>query len=91
MLSMFSSELLSTVRFSLFVYKVAVEDDSCPSVCECEQVHFAAASHLHDVVSRFDVRDVDPLAVDVVAVQIPAAHGDALIAKVGALVPLGNT
>lgn len=48
-------------------------------------------AHLHDIVSRFDVCDVDPLAVDVVTVQIPAAHCDALIAKVGALIPLGNT
>lgn len=48
-------------------------------------------AHLKNVVSRFDVCDVDPLAVDVVAVQIPAAHSDALIAKVGTLVALRNT
>jgi len=52
--------------------------------------NWAAHAHLQNVVSRFDVRDVDPLAVDVVAVQIPAAHSDALIAKVGARVALGN-
>lgn len=48
-------------------------------------------AHLKNVVSRFDVCDVDPLAVDVVTVQIPAAHSDALIAKVGTLVALRNT
>ncbi len=49
------------------------------------------ASHLKNVVSRSDVCDVNPLAVDVVTVQIPAAHSDALIAKVGTLVPFRNT
>ena len=47
--------------------------------------------HLEDVVPRLDVRDVDPLAVDVVAIQIPASHRDALLAEVGTLVPLGDT
>lgn len=47
--------------------------------------------NLQNVVSRFDVRDVDPLTVDVVAVQIPAAHSDALISKVGTLIPFRNT
>lgn len=48
-------------------------------------------AHLEDVVSWFDVCDVDPLAVDVVTVQIPAAHSDALIAKVGTFVAFRNT
>lgn len=48
-------------------------------------------AHLEDVVSWFDVSDVDPLAVDVVTVQIPAAHSDALIAKVGTFVAFRNT
>lgn len=48
-------------------------------------------THLHNVVSRFDVCDVEPLAVDVMAVQVPAAHSDALITEVGALIPLRNT
>lgn len=47
--------------------------------------------NLHDVVSRSDVCDVDPLAVDVVTVQIPAAHGDALVTKIGTLVPFRST
>lgn len=53
--------------------------------------HKTPHTHLHDVVSRFDVRDVKPLAVNVVAVQVPATDRDALIAKVGALVSFGNT
>lgn len=44
------------------------------------------APHLEDVVSGLEVGDVDPLAVDVVSVRVPAAHRDALVAKVGALV-----
>lgn len=47
--------------------------------------------HLQDIVPRLDVCDVDPLAVDVVAIQIPAPHRDALLAEVGTLVPLGDT
>lgn len=45
---------------------------------------------LKNVVPRFDVGDVDPLAVDVVAIQVPAAHRDALVAEVRTFVPLGN-
>lgn len=51
----------------------------------------ATQAHLENVVSGFDVRHVDPLAVDVVTVQIPAAHSDALISEVGTLVSLRNT
>lgn len=47
--------------------------------------------HLENVIAGFEIADVDPLAVDVVSVQIPAAHGDALIAEVGALVAFRNT
>lgn len=50
-----------------------------------------ACACLKNVVPRFDVCDVDPLAVDVVAIQIPAAHGDALVTKVRTFVPLRNT
>lgn len=46
--------------------------------------------HLQDVVAWLDVSDVNPLAIDVVTVQVPAAHGDALLPKVGTLVPLGH-
>lgn len=46
------------------------------------------APHLEQVVSRRHVGDVDPLAVDVMTVHVPAAHGDALLTKVGALVTL---
>lgn len=46
--------------------------------------------HLENVVSWLHICDVDPLAVDVVPVEIPASHGDALLSKVGTLVPLGD-
>ncbi len=39
-------------------------------------------SDLEDVVSGPHVGEVHPLAVDVVAVRIPAAHADALVAHV---------
>lgn len=44
--------------------------------------------NLEQVVSRRHVSDVDPLAVNVMTVHVPAAHGDALLTKVGALVTL---
>lgn len=44
--------------------------------------------HLEQVVSRRHVGDVDPLAVNVMTVHVPAAHGDALLTKVGTLVTL---
>lgn len=47
--------------------------------------------YLENVVSRFEVGDVDPLAVDVVTVGVPAAHRDALLSKVGTFVPFFNT
>lgn len=50
-----------------------------------------ACARLKNVVPRFDVCDVDPLAVNVVAIQIPAAHSDALVTKVCTFVPLRNT
>ena len=37
---------------------------------------------LEDVFTRANIRDVHPLAVDVVPVGVPAAHGDALVAHV---------
>lgn len=40
------------------------------------------SSDLEDVVSWPHICHVDPLTVDVVAVRIPAAHRDALIAHV---------
>lgn len=46
------------------------------------RVRVGVTSDLEDVVSGPDVGDVHPLAVDVVAVRIPAAHSDALIAHV---------
>lgn len=51
---------------------------------------WAQLQHLQDVVAWLDVSDVNPLAVDVVPVQVPAAHRDALLPKVGTLVPLGH-
>lgn len=53
--------------------------------------HETPRTHLHDVVSRFDVCDVKPLAVNVVAVQVPATDRDALVAEVGTLVSFRNT
>lgn len=43
--------------------------------------------YLQDVISWLHVCDVDPLAVDVVPVRVPAADCDALRAKVGTFVP----
>ena len=47
-------------------------------------------TNLEDVVSRFNVGDIDPLAVDVVSVRVPAAHSDALLPEVGTFIPLVN-
>lgn len=44
--------------------------------------------YLEQVVSGGYVGDVDPLAVDVMAIHVPAAHGDALLTEVGTLVIL---
>lgn len=44
--------------------------------------------HLEQVVPRGHISDVHPLAVDVMTVHVPAAHGDALLAEVGTLVIL---
>ena len=46
--------------------------------------------YLKNVISRFELSDVDPLAVDVVSVGIPAAHSDALLTEVRAFVSLLN-
>lgn len=61
-------------------------------VAEVALCHFMIRINynLEDVVSRFDVCDVDPLTVDVVAVQVPAAHSDALVPEVCTLVPFRN-
>lgn len=42
--------------------------------------------YLEEVISWWDVGDVDPLAVDVVSVHIPAANSDPLFTKIGTLV-----
>ncbi len=47
--------------------------------------------YLENVISRFDVSYVDPLAVDVVPVSVPAAHSDPLLSKVSTLVSLFDT
>lgn len=44
--------------------------------------------YLKDIVSGGYVCDVHPLAVDVMAIDVPAAHSDSLLAKVGTLVTL---
>lgn len=48
-------------------------------------------SDLENIVSRSNISNVNPLAVDVVTIWIPAAHCDALVSKVGTLITLGNT
>lgn len=48
-------------------------------------------SDLKDIISWFDIRDIDPLAINVMAIQIPASHCDALLTKVSTLISLGNT
>jgi hypothetical protein len=50
----------------------------------------ADARHLKNVVSWLHICDVDPLTVNVMPVEIPTSHGDALLSKVGALIPLGD-
>lgn len=46
--------------------------------------------HLEQVVSRGHIGDVYPLAVNVVSVHVPAAHGDTLFPEVGTLITLLN-
>lgn len=46
---------------------------------------------LHDVISWFDISDVDPLTVDVMPVQIPAPYCDALLSKISTFITFGNT
>ena len=57
------------------------------SVC----VYGWMTSDLEDVLPRSYVSDVDPLAVDVMAIGIPATNGDALISHVVAGVTLLKT
>lgn len=38
--------------------------------------------NLEDVVSWAHIRHINPLTVDIVAIRIPAAHGDTLITHV---------
>lgn len=47
--------------------------------------------YLQDVVAGLHVCDVDPLAVNVMPVGIPAANSDALCAEICTLVPLLNS
>lgn len=56
-----------------------------------KRVNVCVCVDLEHVVSWFEVSDVDPLTVDVVSVGVPAAHRDALLPEVGALVPLLDT
>ncbi len=48
-------------------------------------------SDLKDIISWFDISNIDPLAINVMAIQIPASHCDALLTKVSTLISLGNT
>lgn len=47
--------------------------------------------YLEDVVARLHVRDVNPLAVDVMSVRVPAANCNALGPEVRTFVPLLDT
>lgn len=51
---------------------------------------FREHDYLENVISRFEFRNVDPLAVNVMSVGIPAAHSDTLLSKVSTFVPLFN-
>ena len=57
-----------------------------------EKIRTAHGKHyLENVISRFDISYIDPLAVNVMPVGIPAAHSDALISKVSTFISLFNT
>lgn len=47
--------------------------------------------HLENVISRFHISYVDPLAVDVMPVGVPAAHSNPLVSEVSAFIPFFNT
>lgn len=47
--------------------------------------------YLENVISRFHVSNVDPLAVNVMPVGVPAAHSNPLVSKVSTLIPFFNT
>lgn len=47
-------------------------------------------NHLKNVVSWFHICDVNPLTVNVMPVEVPASHSDALLSKVGTLISLGD-
>lgn len=55
-----------------------------------QQLEISEPRHLQNVVSWFHICDVNPLTVDVMPVEIPATHSDALLSKVGTLIPLGD-
>lgn len=42
--------------------------------------------YLEEVVTRRDVGDIDPLAVDVMSVHVPASDRDPLFTKIGTFV-----
>lgn len=47
--------------------------------------------NLENVIPGFQIGNVDPLAVDVMPVGIPATHSNTLVSKVGTFIPLFNT
>lgn len=53
-------------------------------------VKICEVRHLEKVISRLDISDVDPLAINVMPVGIPAAYGDALLPKVSTFILLFN-
>lgn len=46
--------------------------------------------YLENVISRFQLSNVNPLTVNVVPVSIPAANSDTLVSEVSAFIPLVN-
>lgn len=54
------------------------------------QLEISDPRHLQNVVSWLHICDVNPLTVNVMPVEIPATHGDALLSKVGTLISLGD-
>lgn len=81
--------------FIVWVYYYLPEREHEHVRDDCERPELMEKEHgkhyLENVISRFEVSNVDPLAVDVVPVGIPAAHGDPLLSEVSTFIPLFDT
>lgn len=47
---------------------------------------FFSLPYLEEVIAWWDISNIDPLAVDVMTVHVPASHCDSLFTKIGAFV-----